>query len=147
MLFLESKRFDAYWIDTGSSAFLMDLLYRQKIDITHMVNRLEDNVSLSHFEVGDISPTALMFQTGYLTFDKTLNLPYGFSMTLKIPNIEVQQSLNQDLLKTYLNVSNGELNQQRNSLYQALLNDNLDEILNTAKAFFASIPYIVKTVI
>lgn len=141
MLFLESKRFDAYWIDTGSSAFLMDLLFHQEVDITRILNTLEDNISLSHFEVSDISPTALMFQTGYLTIDKSLNLPYGFSMTLKVPNIEVQQSLNQDILRKYLSLSKNELSQQRSSLYQALIKDDLKSLLDTIKAFFASIPY------
>ena len=141
MLFLESKRFDAYWIDTGSSAFLMDLLFNQQVDITQILNSLEDNTSLSHFEVGDISPTALMFQTGYLTIDKTLNLPYGFSMTLKVPNIEVQQSLNQDVLRKYLHLSKGELSQQKSALYRALVSNDLEGLLSTIKSFFAGIPY------
>lgn len=141
MLFLDEKRYDAYWIETGSSTFLIDMLLQEKVDITKTLNTLEDNVSLSHFEVGDISPTALMFQTGYLTIDKMLNLPYGFKVTLKIPNIEVQQSLNQDVLKKYLNVNNDEISQQASLLYQALLKDDFNSLLNTIKAFFASIPY------
>ncbi|WP_373612264.1 PD-(D/E)XK nuclease domain-containing protein [Mannheimia sp. E30BD] len=101
---------------------------------------ISDDMLLSKFDVGDISPIALMFQTGYLTIDKVINTFDGVGYKLKYPNKEVQQSLNTMLLRRYLHKyeSGSTL---RSHLYEALQHHDLGRMQLVLKAFFASIPH------
>lgn len=142
LLFLNSnkKAFKPYWIETGNATFLIDKLINEQVDIANLNNELADNHLLSSFEVGDISPIALMFQTGYLTINE---INYGFAgetYTLKFPNMEVQSSLNQMMLNSYLGKKVNTLRNQ-STLYNSLLTHDIDGLLSGIRAFFASIPY------
>lgn len=53
---------------------------------------------LSGFDIDAMAPEALLFQTGYLTIDRTQALPGRLSFTLDCPNQEVWASLNGSLL-------------------------------------------------
>lgn len=142
LLFLNShkKVFKPYWIETGNATFLIDKLIDEQVDISKIRNEIADNDVLSSFEVGDISPIALMFQTGYLTIDKVKTSVDGELYTLKFPNVEVQQSLNKILLNTYLNKKVNTVG-VRSKLYESLIHGHLNQVLNEVKAFFSSIPH------
>lgn len=108
---------------------------------------LSENISdeslLSQFDIDDITPAALMFQTGYLTIDKVVNTFSGAGYKLKFPNKEVQQSLNDILLRRYLNNSSTletSIN-FRSYLYDALINNDIERIQIIVRSFFAGIPY------
>lgn len=142
LLFLNSdkKVFKDYWVETGNSTFLIDKLIHEQVNITQIRQEIANNDELSSFEVGDISPIALMFQTGYLTIDQVKTGVDGELYSLKFPNMEVQQSLNKILLNAYLNKKINTL-MVRSKLYEHLLNHNIQQVLNDIKAFFASIPH------
>ncbi|MFW2176977.1 AAA family ATPase [Moraxella sp. TY6] len=143
LLFLSSsqKMFKPYWFETGSATFLMDMLANHQLDMTVIKNSLTTDIALSRFDVGDISPIALMFQTGYLTIDKVLQLPFGVNYTLKFPNIEVQQTLNHLVLEKYAHLDDSFINHHKNPLYMSFLNDDLPLMVETVTSFFAGIPY------
>lgn len=142
LLFLSNPQrlYKNYWIETGNATFLMDKLLNENIHIHELIGRLIDNQRLSQFEIGDISPIALLFQTGYLTIDQTILKP-SIRYTLKFPNIEVQQSLSESLLLKYLIQTQSDVLLKQSQLYEAITRHNLDHIETTIKAFFASIPH------
>lgn len=95
---------------------------------------------MSSFDVGDISPIALLFQTGYLTIDSVGSKLGMIAYTLKLPNKEVQQSLHRLVLNQYLNKQIDTF-APRSELYDSLLAHDLDKLEATIKAFVASIPH------
>ncbi|MFW2177656.1 MULTISPECIES: ATP-binding protein [unclassified Moraxella] len=141
LLFLTNYRYEAHWFATGSPTFLLDKLWSEAVDITQIQNTLTDGALLSQFDVGDISPIALLFQTGYLTIEAWHQLPYGVFYTLKLPNIEVQQSLNHAILGKYLPLKPSEITQSQSRLYQSFVHDDIEQLFAVIRSFFASIPH------
>lgn len=136
----QERLYKPYWFETGSPTFLIDKLVNEKIDLAKISQDISDDMLLSKFDVGDISPIALMFQTGYLTIDKVINTFDGVGYKLKYPNKEVQQSLNTILLRRYLHKHESG-STLRSHLYEALIQHDIERMQLVLKAFFASIPH------
>ncbi|WP_268162560.1 AAA family ATPase, partial [Pasteurella multocida] len=62
LLFLEDplKTYKPYWIETGNATFLIDKLIGERVNLALLEKGFVDNEVLSSFEVGDISPIALL---------------------------------------------------------------------------------------
>jgi len=71
LLLFSKRRFQSYWFETGTPTFLVDTLTEQRFYLPDLQNIEATEALLSSFDVGDISPTALLFQTGYLTIAAT----------------------------------------------------------------------------
>ena len=94
-----SRRFRPYWFETGTPAFLIDTLIRQKVSIPSLDGLRGDDDLLSKFDVRDAAPEALLFQTGYLTIREEETGLLGAPLyRLGYPNHEVRWSLNKSLL-------------------------------------------------
>ncbi len=122
----DSRIFRPYWFETGTPTFLVNLLAARPMH-TPDLGRL-------------VASEALLFQTGYLTIDRTERLPGMLSFTLKYPNQEVQASLNASLLRHYL----GDLSAQEpqvTRLWRLLQAGDVQGLRGLFHAFFASIPH------
>ena len=95
---------------------------------------------LSTFDVDDITPEALLFQTGYLTVDSVWRIPGRTELTLKYPNLEVQSSLNERLLGELCG-SRSVTGRQVGQLYRLLSATDLDGLRCLFHAFYATIPH------
>ena len=94
-----SRRFRPYWFETGTPAFLIDTLIRQKVSIPSLDGLRGDDDLLSKFDVREAAPEALLFQTGYLTIREEETGLLGAPLyRLGYPNHEVRWSLNKSLL-------------------------------------------------
>lgn len=142
LLFLEDplKTYKPYWIETGNATFLIDKIINEQVNLAKIEKAFVDNEVLSSFDVGDISPIALLFQTGYLTIDSVGSKIGMIAYTLKLPNKEVQQSLHRLVLNHYLNKQIDTF-APRSELYDSLLAHDLDKLEAIIKAFVASIPH------
>ena len=98
LLLFRRGRFGNYWFETGTPAFLIDLLARRKVDALSLEGSVADDTLLSAFDVNRIEPEALLFQTGYLTITGEERDEDGSVYTLGYPNHEVRRSLNAVLL-------------------------------------------------
>ena len=94
-----NRRFRPYWFETGTPSFLIETLIEKQVRIPTLDGMWSDDDLLARFDVEDIAPEALLFQTGYLTilreeqdFDGTPRYRLGY------PNHEVRRSLNRSLL-------------------------------------------------
>ncbi|QLB39553.1 ATP-binding protein [Mannheimia pernigra] len=140
LFYFQTRIYQPYWFETGSPTFLIDKLINEKVDLGRITQQISDNHLLSRFDVGDISPIALMFQTGYLTINQQVERLGKVGYTLKFPNKEVQQSLSELLLRRFLHKQDAglELNAY---LYDALIQHDVARMQLVLKAFFASIPH------
>ena len=74
-----------------------------------------------------------------MTIDSVIEYPFGgFEYTLRVPNLEVQISLNELMIRYLTNKVDLDI---EDNLYEALLNANLEEFKQTLISLFASIPY------
>ncbi|MBF2053369.1 MAG: ATP-binding protein [Candidatus Sericytochromatia bacterium] len=141
LLYFDRQEFRAFWFETGSPTFLIDFLAQNKW-FTPELMRLEANTALlSRFDVGDIQPEALLWQTGYLTFHKVEEILTGhWIYTLGYPNREVEAALNESLLPAYGPEPRTALT-ARSHLIQALQRHDLKALEHSIHTLFAGIPY------
>ncbi len=136
-----SRRFRPYWFETGTPTFLIETLLRRQVDIPSLDGLRSDDALLSRFDVRDMAPEALLFQTGYLTilgeeraFDGTPLYRLGY------PNHEVRRSLNASLLAA-LTPPEAARGNPGLTLVERLRERDFAGIEGLVRGLFASIPY------
>ena len=140
LLLFRRRRFGAWWFETGTPTFLVDTLLARGIGSTELDGIRASDDLLAAFDVDDIAPEALLFQTGYLTILDAEDVDGELLYRLGYPNREVRQSLNRSLLKALVPAASRRLAQVDGLRELLKANDfaGLEELL---RAFFASIPY------
>jgi len=126
-----------YWWESGNPYFLITLLKKQKnYNIPNLENITMGDELLNTFEVEKLKLEVLLFQAGYLTIESYHNDPqFGINdYKLKVPNLEVQISLNK-LFLDYL--TDGEVVDR--SIIKTLLNADMDSFKNIFTSLFASL--------
>ena len=94
LLFLsEENVFRNYWFETGTPSFLIKLFKKHQYLLPDLDNIEVSEQILSSFDMDAHNPITLLFQTGYLTIEKTFIHDGRLIFRLKIPNKEVQLSL------------------------------------------------------
>ncbi len=141
LFFSNNGAFRNYWWQTGSPSFLIELLKKGDYYIPELEYSEVTEEVLNAFDVDYIDLRALLWQTGYLTFDKRIadNLG-GYTYTLKVPNIEVRISLNQ-LLIDYLTNQRQQKVRYRLDMFDCLNRNDINGFVELFKKIFASIPY------
>ncbi len=140
LLLFFNRRFRAYWFETGTPTFLLEMLLERGVSSLALDDMLSSDELLSTFDVDHIATEALLFQTGYLTIRQAEPRGGELYYRLGYPNREVQQSLNRSLLNL---LTGNPARQAEHSarLYDLLLVNDFDGLETLFKAFFASIPY------
>ncbi len=141
LLFINSHcEFENYWWGTGNPSFLIKKLSEQHYYIPELENIIVPRETLDTFDIEHIDLVALLWQTGYLTFaNKIQNFDETYSYQLKVPNREIQRSLNQ-LFINYLTNQKVDVLTNQKQIYNSICN-NLDQFKFILTSLFASIPY------
>ncbi len=140
LLLFEKRTFKAYWFETGSPTFLIDLLIERGFYSPNLAKTQTSLELISAFDVERITTEALLFQTGYLTIAKVEEPLLGYWVyTLGYPNQEVEASLNAALLNAYV-VDGQAAFKNRLILLESLKDNNFSAMQHLFTAFFASIP-------
>ena len=140
LLLFRRRAFAAYWFETGTPTFLLEMLLERGISALTLDDMLGSDELLSTFDVDHIATEALLFQTGYLTIRQAELRGGELYYRLGYPNREVQQSLNKSLLN-HLTGNPSRRAEHSARLYDLLLVNDFDGLETLFKAFFASIPY------
>ena len=140
LLLFRNRRFGAWWFETGTPMFLVETLFRRRVSSVSLGDMIGTNALLSTFDVDDIAPEALLFQTGYLTIREEEDLGGEPLYRLGYPNREVRQSLNRSLLE-YLVREDACHTEHRLRLYRLLRTNDFKGMKALFHAFYASIPY------
>ncbi|MCB1144993.1 MAG: AAA family ATPase, partial [Leptospiraceae bacterium] len=140
LLFLDRKIYKNYWFETGTPTFLINLIEKYKYPVPKMENIKLTESALSTFDVDSITLENLLFQTGYLTIDRTKSMGANTIFYLKYPNLEVKFSLNDTILQ-YLTNTTSEKEESKIALYEILSSGNPSQIKPIFHSFFASIPH------
>ncbi len=140
LFFAKGNQFENYWWETGNPLFLIEKLKEQPQFLPDFQNKLVSKETLNAFDVEHIDLVALLWQTGYLTFAEKIvrmNIPF---YKLKVPNLEIQCSLNA-LFFDYLTNFQNKKTDTKIAAIEALLNVDMPAFENTLRSLFASIPY------
>ena len=140
LLLFDKRAFKPWWFETGTPSFLAETLIKQNILTAGLDGMLVSEDILGKFEVGNIAPEALLFQTGYLTIGGRDTRRGQPRYRLVYPNREVRQSLNMSLL-AYLTGQDTYREQHLDALEELLARGDLTGLERRIRALYDSIPY------
>ncbi len=128
-----------YWFSTGTPTFLLKLIEQNNYFLPDFENIIKDDSLIDKFDVGQIDLEILMWQTGYLTIDSYETILEKMEYKLKIPNLEVQQSLF-GVIADYITKTNN-YSKNYSNVVRSLLSKNFDDFEKHLLSIYASIPY------
>ncbi len=140
LFFSKDAKFSNYWWNTGNPGFLIKMLKAGRYYLPDLENITVGEETLNAFDVDKIDIVALLWQTGYLTFERENNIFNRISYKMKVPNIEVQNSLNA-LFLDYLTDLRGSKAEYQDNIAMALFEGDLTRTESILRRLFASIPY------
>ena len=140
--FFESGgEFSNYWFETGTPKFLVELAKNQNFDFESALDEPVPGIAFSAFEIDNIDPLTLLFQTGYVTIRGTVRKLGETWYHLDFPNREVAGSFNTYLLNRYSGKTQTEVVKFSAELTAALNNGDVKRLRKTMEVFFAGISY------
>ena len=142
LLFLQKQEFRYWWFESGTPAFLIDLIQKSSLPVEVLEQKIVSEGTFSSFEIGRLNPLSLLLQTGYLTivgYDSEQRL-----YTLDYPNQEVREAFLTCLVETFTNREPGNMANDLSRLKKALVVRNPDTFFEILTHIFASIPYDIQ---
>jgi len=137
-LFFEQKEFQNFWFATGTPTFLINILKAEGIFDLHFP--ATSLAGFESFELDQIKPIALLFQTGYLTIqgkdeDGLINLDY--------PNKEVRDSMLEVLIEGFVGVD-AELSPSLIiKMRNAFRANDLERVIQILREVFKKLPFFL----
>ena len=142
LLLMDMQDFRNYWFETGTPTFLIRLLKTRNYDIQDLENMRVDELAFSSYEVDDLKPVALLFQTGYLTI-KDYD-PVSRLFRLSYPNFEVKNAFMRYLLDAFSTADTAMTGGYLWELVTALRAGDMSKFFDVLQIFFAGIPYDIQ---
>ena len=140
LLLFRNREFKPHWYETGTPTFLYETLMAEGASPLELENRPIGESQLTKFDVGDIDPRALMFQTGYLTIAGEERRGVRTFYTLEFPNLEVRASFSEGLL-AHLGRDEAEVSEQGPALLERLEANDFDGFNEQLHACLAGLPH------
>ena len=137
LFFSKNKIYSYYWFETGSPAFLIEVLKEKNYFLPNLENIYMSETDLSSFDVDDIKLETLLFQTGYLTIKEVKTRFNQRTFRLSYPNLEVRTALNERIFRYLLT----DTILQRNTMFDAIEFKDMKIFEKAIHQLFASLPY------
>jgi len=137
--FDQNGRFRPYWYESGTPAFLVNLITKQKVNIADLGDARVGYDDFHKYNVDDMKALPVLYQSGYLTISGYDERRERF--TLGYPNTEVRSSFAKSLLRQYLQVPEERSRALINRLPDALEDGDIEEAINAMRQYLAGVPY------
>lgn len=131
-----------YWNETGMPTLLAEALKRVNADLESAFNITVFEDDLKGLDLLNPDPTALLYQTGYLTIKKYK--PRLGKFQLGIPNNEVKRGIYKVLLPYYVRTQSGTANVTVEGIIDSFIEGEPQKAMRYLQAFFAGIDYKLK---
>ena len=136
---LNESRIGAYWFQSATPEFLVRHIRDGGNFLPEMFDETVDAGILSESDISETAPTALLYQTGYLTI-KGFEEPDLYR--LGIPNLEVREGLFKNLARYYFEPETDSDHDTTVREVRKLLEERrVDEAMERLRTFMAGIPY------
>ena len=140
--FGKKYEFDNYWGTTGVTTVLFELAKTTRFNFEQALTVPVSSLAFGAYELENIDPLGLLWQTGYLTIKEVLPGPIGSNMfMLGFPDHEVEDSFNTQLLAYYSGYKDAAMSSVVFKLTDAISRDDVQTFMATLESYFASIPY------
>ncbi|MEA3492365.1 MAG: AAA family ATPase [Campylobacterota bacterium] len=134
-------KYSNYWFASGTPTFLIKLIEKSNYFLPKLSSLEVGEEILNSFDIENINLEVILYQAGYLTIDEMIEKRRGgIGYKLKLPNMEVKNSLN-DVLIDFLTNQTSEKNIYQDKLYDALIDNDLELLKTSLISMFASIPH------
>ena len=130
-----------YWFESGTPTFLVNLLHERQYPLPQIETLQATESTFANYDIRDLKPEALLFQTGYVTIKHVQNRLYTFGY----PNREVKTVFLELLLHIWLENRHAPDDVRFLLLARYLREENFVAFFETVTAIFASIPYDIQT--
>ena len=130
-----------YWFESATPTFLVNLLQEKRYNLLHIEGSEVSRTIFTSFELDNLRPEALLFQTGYLTIVDVQQEIY----TLAYPNQEVKHAFSEALLFGLAAEGSAAISSQILRLPGYLRQEDFAAFFETVQAIFASIPYDIES--
>jgi hypothetical protein len=134
--------FRNWWFETATPAFLVNLIRKNRYDVSSLEGKQVGVNALSTFDVAQLDVVALLLQTGYLTIRGYNSVRRLY--TLDYPNREVRESFLTHLAEVFSGNESGAVTDDLWRLHDALDRNDPEQFFNILSAVFATIPYSVR---
>ncbi|QTA80340.1 AAA ATPase-like domain-containing protein, nuclease domain-containing [Desulfonema limicola] len=136
---LNERAFKNFWFETGTPTFLVNLLKEKQWHVPEIEGMQATEAVFSTYDLDNLKPEALMFQTGYTTIQNVMDRLYEFGY----PNQEVKTAFLENLFHSY---TQGFRNSSQFVLLAGCLQkEDINSFIETMTAIYASIPYTLET--
>ena len=139
---MQDRSISNYWGRSGKATIIAEALKNVDADIESILSSIVSMYTLEGLDLKSANPIALLYQTGYLTI-KDYDVESGY-VTLGVPNLEVRQSLFDDLLPYYVKTRRGTADLVVQNLIQDLRFGKPEKFVKDLDIFLAGIPYEMK---
>lgn len=137
LLFLSEGTYQDYWFKTGTPLFLVNMLSEQQAFI---LNDLRRHISIfDSFDLENLDPVALLFQTGYLTI-KSIDWSIRMAV-LDYPNREVTEALQNHLIGALLDRRSTQSAAPVHDIRTAFQQNNPARVVEIINALLKDVPY------
>jgi hypothetical protein len=135
--FSKNGTFQNFWFSTGTPTWLIkQVMKRKEFDFDNFDASQSD---LDTFQIEDLNPTALLFQTGYLTIKSYSRRSLLY--TMGYPNQEVRTALTDHLLQAYRGENSRSVLPYTYKLSEALESKDLDRVFSIINTVYSTLPY------
>jgi len=138
LLLFQKQKFYFHWFESGTPTFLINLLKEKKYNLAELENLELNATAFSAYEIEDLNPLSLLFQSGYLTiknYEDTSRL-----YTLGYPNYEVKNAFLDNLSRVYVEPQIG-LASYTYRFINYLKSNDLNGFFDLLRTLFANVPY------
>ncbi len=139
---MDESRIRPFWEDTGAPTVIAKALYNANVDIEEILNARWQLNRLAGLDLRNADPTALLYQTGYLTI-ADYDIVYD-EVRLKVPNNEVRDGLFNHLVPLYVKGKAGWVGTVVDKIRRAIRDGEPGKFMKEVDAYFAGIPYDLK---
>lgn len=136
---MAEKNISNYWSLQGDPTIIAESLKNMDVDLERTLNSRFRFRILAGMDLKNADPTALLYQTGYLTIKD-----YDFrtdSVTLGVPNKEVKESLFEHLVPFYTKVRRGTAMGVVFDIIDDLRNGRPGKMVRDLDVFLSGVPY------
>lgn len=139
---LDKCKIDSYWNNTGLPTIIREALQRVDANLEEAVDVYCSSDELKGMDLLNPNPTALMYQTGYLTIKDYLYETQEY--LLGIPNNEVKRGFFNYLLPYYVNCKGVSPNKIVADIIRGFIHGNPEASMKAMQTYFAGITYKLK---
>lgn len=139
---MQKQRVGQFWNQTGLPTVIAEVLRKANMDLERVFNSRCPLDTLAGMDLTNPDPTALMYQTGYLTiknYDSSTDI-----VTLGIPNEEVSKGLFNMLLPYYVKIKNGSADSVVMDIIESIKCGKPETLIDLLDTFLAGVPYELK---